>query len=131
TYEIRVFPFDRNSDGVADYRLYNRCLGTIDVNDDGSGDNAGNLTNLALVLEDETGVIVGSSFQDLSTEDEGGYGSDGYPISAGTLIGGSPFLAGVSCINCGLAGTLVGPNAPIWLHFGAVVNESMASFELV
>jgi hypothetical protein len=132
-YTIRVWPYDKGNTGVASYRLYNRCLGKIDAE---MVSPSNNLTNLSLVLEDETGVIVGTSFQNLTTDFEAGFGFDGYPLTTAALTSTPPspsttLIGGVACSVCGVGGTLIGANAPIWLHFGSTVDPNSAVFELV
>lgn len=104
---LRVWPFDRDGNGIADFQLHSLPLGRIDS-------STQNLSNLVIHLDATSPHLVGASFVDPSTRDP--QRPSGYPISAGEL------QAGVS------ARLPLGRSMN--LHWGSEVETQSASFSL-
>jgi len=128
SYELRVLPFDKDGNGVSDFRLHCFELGQIDrcISDatGGSTDNTTvglacsssvNLSNLVIQLEEKSHDIAGGSFVRLSTVSPSS--PTGYPISAADLA-------------AGVTGVLQDGTRPIFLHFGSEVDASTADVQL-
>ena len=102
SYELVVLPWDRDNDGLADTQFFQQ---EVDV----TPNTASDLGHLAINLADVQKALVASSFVNLSRA---------YPIT------GAQLLAGVS-------GVLQSASGALFLTFGAEVDPTLTSFELV
>lgn len=106
-YLLRVWPFDRDGNGIADFRLYTLDLGELE-----SG--SFNLTNLAIHLDDAAADLQAAAFLDPSTRGAGR--PAGYPITPNELRDG---------VTARLP-----PGRRIFLHWGSEVETESAAFSL-
>ncbi len=101
-YDLIVLPWDRDSDGLSDTQFFSESLVV-------QPSTASDLGHLAINLADVQKSLVASSFVDLDTA---------YPIT-------------IADLNNGESGVLQSASGPLFLTFGAEVDPTMSSFELV
>jgi hypothetical protein len=102
TYQLIVLPWDRDADGLSDTQFYSQMLAVSPL----SGSDLG---HLSIQLVDVEKDLVGSSFVSLSAS---------YPITIAQLVDG-------------VTGVQEGTSNPLFLVFGAEVDQALTSFELV
>lgn len=108
-YSLRVWPHDRDGNGVAEFRLFSLDLGRIDQVD------ARNLTNITVHLSDAAPELQAASFVALSTRSVSR--PTGYPLTAADL-------------TAGVSGVLPTAGRRFFLHWGSEVDTASAVFEL-
>ncbi len=109
-YELRVWPYDRDGNGIADFRLHARNLGQLDA----TAQTEQNLTNLTVNLQETAPDLQGGGFVSLSTRSPAR--PSGYPVS-------------ITELQVGIEAVLP-HDQKLFLHWGAEVDADTAVFEL-